>query len=184
MSLINELGEVDSKVIQFLASSSDTSFSFQGIKRSLKVHQEKLARSLNRLYSMGLIEKNGEGYLITRKGMRIIGRDNGQSQKMMIGQLYLPRELSPESAASILRGRWFGCARWLGNSNTEDGVDLKWVSEDGEIQFVASIKGGMLEVSASSFPPGEEKRAREVGLMLYEKIIKALHKNRRIYASS
>jgi len=107
MSLINDLGEVDSKVIQFLASSSDTSFSFQGLKRSLKVHQEKLARSLNRLYSMGLIEKNGDGYLISRKGMRIIGRDGEHCQKMVIGQLYLPGGLTAEAAAGgqlALRG--------------------------------------------------------------------------------
>ncbi|MEM4720430.1 MAG: hypothetical protein QXT73_00035 [Candidatus Methanomethylicaceae archaeon] len=184
MSLINDLGEVDSKVIQFLASSSDTSFSFQGLKRSLKVHQEKLARSLNRLYSMGLIEKNGDGYLITKKGMRIIGVDNGQCQKMVIGQLYLPRGLTPDSAAAILRGRWFGCARWLGSSMTKEGYDLKWVTEDGEIQLLVSIKGEILEVSASSFPPGEEERAREAALRLYERIINALHRNRRRFASS
>ncbi|MCX8181758.1 MAG: hypothetical protein N3D12_01440 [Candidatus Methanomethyliaceae archaeon] len=184
MSLINDLGEVDSKVIQFLASSSDTSFSFQGLKRSLKVHQEKLARSLNRLYSMGLIEKNGDGYLITKKGMRMMGADIGQCQKIVIGQLYLPRGVTPDSAAGILRGRWFGCARWLGSSMTREGVDLKWVTEDGEVQLLVSIKGNVLEVSVSSFPPGEEDRAREVALRLYEKIINALHKKRRHFASS
>lgn len=184
MSLTNELGEVDSKVIQLLASSSETSFSFQGIKRSLKLHQEKLTRSLNRLYSMGLIEKNGEGYLITKKGMRITSGDSGQSQKMVIGQVYLPKGLSPELTASILRGRWFGCARWLGSSITEEGVDLKWVTEDGEIQLLASIKGGLLEVSVSSYPPNEEERAREVALRLYEKIINALQRRRRHFASS
>jgi hypothetical protein len=184
MSLINDLGEVDSKVIQFLASSSDTSFSFQGLKRSLKVHQEKLARSLNRLHSMGLIEKSGDGYLISRKGMRIIGRDGEQCQKMVIGQLYLPSGLTAESAEGMLRGRWFGCARWLGSSMTEEGFDLKWVTDDGEIQLLVSIRRDMLEVSVSSFPPGEEERAREVALKLYEKIIRALHRNRRHYASS
>ncbi len=184
MSVLQDLGEVDSKVMQFLASSSDTSFSFQGIKRTLNVHQEKLARSLNRLYSLGLIKKNGEGYLITRKGMRIIKRDMGPSQKMVIGQLYLSEELTPESAANILRGRWFGCVRWLGSSNTDEGADLKWVTEDGEIQLQASIKGGVLEVSASSFPPSEENRAREVALRLYAKIINAIYRNSRPYGSS
>ncbi|MGQ9759428.1 MAG: hypothetical protein ACUVQ5_02500 [Candidatus Methanomethylicaceae archaeon] len=184
MNTLHDLGEIDSKVVQFLASSSDTSFSFQGIKRSLKLHQEKLARSLNRLYSMGLIEKNGEGYYITRKGMRMINRIINPSNRMVIGQLFLPRELTPESAASILRGRWFGCVRWLGNSSKGEDVELKWVTEDGDIQLTTSIKDGVLEVSVSSFPPGEENRAREVALWLYAKIVNALHRRMRPYGSS
>ncbi|MEM3365012.1 MAG: hypothetical protein QXM93_01185, partial [Candidatus Methanomethyliaceae archaeon] len=76
------------------------------------------------------------------------------------------------------------CARWLGSSMTKDGYDLKWVTEDGEIQLLVSIKGEILEVSASSFPPGEEERAREAALRLYERIINALHRNRRSFASS
>ncbi|MBS7618951.1 hypothetical protein KEJ25_10270, partial [Candidatus Bathyarchaeota archaeon] len=92
-------------------------------------------------------------------------------------------DLTPDSAAAILRGRWFACARWLGSSMTKDGYDLKWITEDGEIQLLVSIKGDTLEVSASSFPPNEEERAREIAINLYEKIINALHRRKRHFAS-
>jgi len=56
------LGEVDGKVLQMMAASADTNFSFQGLKRGLQVHQEKLSRSLSRLSSQGLVYKQDSGY--------------------------------------------------------------------------------------------------------------------------
>lgn len=169
------LGEVDSMVVQLLASSSETSFSFQGMKRSLKVHQEKLSRSLNRLVNTGLVGKNDDGYSITKKGMRAAGSSPVLNQPLVVGSSYLPSDIDLVGAQISLKGKWFNGMRWLGSSPTPQGSDLKWVTDDGEIQISLSFRGRLMEVSLLSFPPGEESRARDVALRLHGKIVNTLY---------
>jgi hypothetical protein len=177
--IYQNFGEVDGKVMQLLASSADTNFSFQGMKRSLKVHQEKLSRSLSRLSSLGLVDKNDEGYSITKKGIRTTGHYSlTTGQRLVVGSSYLPNDTDVINAADILKGRWFSGMRWLGSSPAKQGIDLKWITDDGEIQVQASFKDQLFEVSLGFFPPAEELRAREVALKLYAKIINALYQNR------
>ena len=171
------LGEVDSKVVQLLASSSDTSFSFQGMKRSLKVHQEKLSRSLSRLVTTGLVGKSDDGYTITKKGIKISGVSPSFSQPLAVGSSYLPNDVDLMGAQVSLKGKWFSGMRWLGSSPTNQGSDLNWVTDDGEIQIRLSFKERLMEVSLVSFPPGEESRARDVALRLHAKIVNALYRN-------
>lgn len=173
-----DLGEVDGKVMQLLAASSETSFSFQGLKRSLKVHQEKLSRSLNRLLTSGLIGKNDDGYSITKKGIKVAGPSPPSGQPLIVGSTYLPSDADVLSAQIGLKGRWFSGMRWLGNSPTSQGTDLKWVTDDGEIQVSISFKDRLMEVSLLSFPPGEESRARDMALRLQGKIVNALSRSR------
>ena len=172
------LGEVDSKVVQLLASSSDTSFSFQGMKRSLKVHQEKLSRSLNRLVTTGLVGKSDDGYTITKKGIRAVGSSASPSQPLVVGSSYLPSDVDLTGAQISLKGKWFSGMRWLGSSPTSQGTELKWVTDDGEIQVKLSFRDGLMEVSLLSFPPGEESRARDVALRLHGKIVNAIYNTR------
>jgi hypothetical protein len=177
--IYQNFGEVDGKVMQMLASSADTNFSFQGMKRSLKVHQERLSRSLSRLSSLGLVDKNDEGYSITKKGVKATGRNSlTPGMRLVVGSSYLPNDVDATNASGILKGRWFSGMRWLGSSPTGQGMDLKWVTDDGEIQVQAFFKDRLFEVSLGSFPPAEEARAREVALRLYAKIINALYQNR------
>jgi len=170
-----KLGEVDGRVLALLASSSDTSFSFQGIKRSLKLHQEKLSRSLGRLTDDGLVVRGDGGYSITRKGVEVVGGPLNPSSLVVIGNSYLPKEIDIADASAALKRRWFRGMRWLGSSPNPDGIDLKWVTDDGEIQVQASFTDRFLEVSLISFPPHEEGRAREVALRLFVKIINVIY---------
>jgi hypothetical protein len=170
------LGEVDSKVVQLLASCSDTSFSFQGMKRSLKVHQEKLSRSLNRLVNTGLVGKNDDGYAITKKGLKVSGISPSYSQPLAVGSSYLPNDVDLTSAQASLKGKWFSGMRWLGSTPTSQGTDLNWVTDDGEIQIRLSFKDRFMEVSLVSFPPGDESRARDVASRLHAKIVNALYR--------
>jgi hypothetical protein len=169
------LGEVDSMVMQLLASSSDTSFSFQGMKRSLKVHQEKLSRSLNRLVNTGLIGKNEDGYSITKKGMKAAGSSPALSQPLVVGSSYLPNDVDLIGSQISLKGKWFSGMRWLGSSPSSSGTDLKWVTDDGEIQVCLSFRDRLMEVTLLSFPPGEESRARDVALRLHGKIVNTMY---------
>ncbi len=169
------LGEVDGRVLQMMASSADTNFSFQGIKRSLQVHQEKLSRSLNRLASQGLVGKMDSGYTITKKGLKLIGNNGATPVVTVVGSSYLPGDLESTSVASMLKGKWFSGMRWLGSSPTSDGAELKWVTDDGEIQVQIKFRNSQFEVSLLSFPPNEEARARSVATKLFVKIVNTLY---------
>src|SRR5207244_11322508 len=51
-------------VMNMLSSENDATYSFQGMKRRLGLHQEKLTRILNRLEDDNLVLKTDEGYKI------------------------------------------------------------------------------------------------------------------------
>ncbi len=168
------MGEVDEKVMKLLASDAVTNFSFQGMKRSLKLHQEKLSRSLNRLVSTGLVWRADGGYAITKKGMRMVGSSAPGVQPVVVATSFLPHDVDAYAAPAALKGKWFNGARWLGSSPSNLGTDLKWVSDDGETQIRVSIRERMLEVSLASYPPGEEARARDLAIRLHGKIMNTL----------
>jgi hypothetical protein len=47
-----------------------------------------------------------------------------------------------------LKGKWFGVLRWLGISENNQGITLKWITEDGGIQIAANIQGTALNIEA------------------------------------
>lgn len=158
-----------------MASDSQTSFSFQGIKRALKLHQERLSRGLSRLHSQGYVFKDGDGYLITPKGKRVVGRMETESKRTMVGASYIPLGVDLAFIQSQLKGRWFGGMRWLGASSRGDSSSLKWVSEDGEIQVELKVRRDVLEVALMSYPPNEETRAKKMASQLFVKIVNAIY---------
>jgi len=173
-----DLGEGDGRVLQMMASSADTNFSFQGIKRSLQVHQEKLSRSLNRLSSQGLVDKFESGYAITKKGLKLMGVSESAPTKTVVGSSYLPGGLDAPAVATMLKGKWFSGMRWLGSSPIGEHLDLKCVTDDGEIQVQVRFDNGKFEGSRISFPPNEEGRARDVATKLFVKIVNTLYQKK------
>ena len=63
-------------------------------------------------------------------------------------QTFLPSDLMTNQLIASLKGKWFGVLRWLGISETSQGVTLKWVTEDGGIQIAANIQGSALNIEA------------------------------------
>jgi len=53
---------------------------------------------------------------------------------------------NPRESILQLRGRWFGPLRWLGYSDDEKGIGLKWITEDGGVQVDAIFGGGELTI--------------------------------------
>ncbi|MEN3034856.1 MAG: hypothetical protein ABC537_01005 [Candidatus Methanosuratincola sp.] len=174
-----ELGEVEDRVLRLMASDSQTRFSFQGMKRALKVHQEKLSRGLSRLHSQGYILKENDGYLITPKGKKAAGCLASGSRRIVVGTSYMPPGVDLQDVESQLKGRWFGGMRWLGASSEGSSRTLKWVSEDGDIQVGLKISNDMLEVILESFSPNEEVRASEMASRLFVKMVNAIYGKRK-----
>ena len=150
-----ELTPRDSNILQAIQEEGLTVFAFDGLKRLLGVHQEMLSRVLDRLEDEGLLEKVSEGYRLTERGSHQVARPLGSTQpRIPIVQSLLPHDVDVQRIIAGLKGRWFGSLRWLGYSQNEDGLVLKWITEEDSIQIDAKFSENYLSIDAKV---GEEK---------------------------
>src|SRR6266481_5500770 len=139
----------DTGVLQTVMEEGLTVFTFDGLKRLTRLHQEKLSRIIDRLEEEGLLEKVDEGYRITPRGNETIPRPLGSSlQPIPIVQSLLPRDVDLQQIISGLKGRWFGGLRWLGYTQSEDGTVLKWIAEEDGVQIDARFTDSYLSIDA------------------------------------
>lgn len=150
------LSEREMEVLQVIDEDDLTSFTFGGMKRRLGVHPETLSRILYRLEDQGILEKDFEGYRVTSKAKEFLGLHplNTIGPPVSLLQTLLPPDVPTQQVISELRGRWFGVLRWLGYSENNESVTLKWVTDDGSIQVDANFSGDELNVEAKLL--GEE----------------------------
>ena len=126
-----------------------TVFTFDGLKRLLGLHQEKLSRIIDRLEEEGILERIPEGYRITKRGNELIARPLASSQPIVpIVQSLLPRDIDLQQIIGGLKGRWFGSLRWLGYVNNDEGVILKWIAEEEGFQLEAKFTESYLSIDA------------------------------------
>ncbi|HEV2120488.1 MAG TPA: hypothetical protein VGS11_10375 [Candidatus Bathyarchaeia archaeon] len=145
----------DSNVLHAIQEEGLTVFAFDGLKRLLGVHQEMLSRVLDRLEDEGLLEKVSEGYRLTDRGSHQVPRPLGSAQpRIPIVQSLLPHDIDVQRIIAGLKGRWFGSLRWLGYSQTDEGLVLKWITEEDSIQIDARFTDNYLSIDAKV---GEEK---------------------------
>jgi len=150
-----ELTPRDSNILQAIQEEGLTVFAFDGLKRLLGVHQEMLSRVLDRLEDEGLLEKVSEGYRLTARGSQPIARPvNSIQPRIPIVQSLLPHDVDVQRIIAGLKGRWFGSLRWLGYSQNEEGLVLKWITEEDSIQIDAKFTENYLSIDAKV---GEEK---------------------------
>ena len=150
----------DTGVVQAILGEDLTVFTFDGLKRLLGLHQEKLSRIIDRLEEEGMLEKVPEGYRVTRKGRAIVPQPLNSSQiPIPIVQSLLPRDIDIESMVSSLKGRWFGKLRWLGYSKNDDGVVLKWIADENGFQIDAKFTENYLSIDARIGENGETSEA-------------------------
>ncbi len=144
------LSERDVDVLAFLSEEDFRCFTFEGLKRRLGLHPETLSRILNRLENEGVIKKSSEGYTVTKELAKQLKSHPGNSPALrtVLLQTFLPSDMPARMLVSNLRGRWFGLLRWLGQSQTEEGIALKWVTEDGDVQVDAKIALNTLTIEA------------------------------------
>jgi len=145
----------DSNILHAIQEEGLTIFAFDGLKRLLGVHQEMLSRVLDRLEDEGLLEKVSEGYRLTDRGSHQVARPLGSIQpRIPIVQSLLPHDVDVQRIIAGLKGRWFGSLRWLGYSQTDEGLVLKWITEEDSIQIDAKFSENYLSIDAKV---GEEK---------------------------
>lgn len=157
----------DTGVVQAVMEEGLTVFTFDGLKRLLGLHQEKLSRIIDRLEEEGVLEKVPEGYTVTRKGNAMIPRPLNSGQlPIPIVQSLLPRDIDIENIVSSLKGRWFGKLRWLGYSKNDEGVVLKWIAEEEGFQLDAKFTDNYLSIDAKVGETGEASEAVKAAHLL------------------
>lgn len=157
----------DTGVVQAIMEEGLTVFTFDGLKRLLGLHQEKLSRIIDRLEEEGVLEKVPEGYTVTRKGNAMIPRPLNSGQlPIPIVQSLLPRDIDIENIVSSLKGRWFGKLRWLGYSKNDEGVVLKWIAEEEGFQLDAKFTDNYLSIDAKVGETGEASEAVKAAHLL------------------
>ena len=139
----------DTAVIQAVIEEGLSVFTFDGLKRLLGLHQEKLSRIIDRLEEEGVLERVPEGYTITKKGNALVARPLASTQPTIpIVQSLLPRDIDLQEIIAGLKGRWFGSLRWLGYVNNDEGVTLKWIAEEQGFQLDAKFTENYLSIDA------------------------------------
>jgi DNA-binding HxlR family transcriptional regulator len=157
--------------MDMLSSGSDATYSFQGMKRRLGLHQEKLTRILKRLEDDNLVLKTDEGYKVLRHTRKTTNRVD-EGEPVIRGQL--PPGMDHARLTSKLKGRWFKNFRWLGYSTNEAGQSLYWITEDGRFQLV--VRFGPAEILVWSQPTNEveTRSAIAAGYELFDRISRIL----------
>ena len=115
---ITDLRQSDIDILKILSENEDentiATFSFNGLKIKLNLHQEILSRSLKRLKELGLIYKTKLGYKSTKNGKIIISKLKRISKEKrsnlkytQIMQVSVPYRLPNQQIVQNLAGKWF-----------------------------------------------------------------------------
>ncbi len=169
----------DSNILRAIQEEGLTVFTFDGLRRLLGLHQETLSRVLYRLEEEGLVEKVAEGYRVTLGGNELIARPLGSGlTRVPLVQSLLPEDVDNDRIVSGLKGRWFGSLRWLGYSQSEEGMVLKWITEEDGIQVDAKFVDGFLTIEARVGEGKEVSRAVKASHQLLGYISRLYNKPR------
>jgi DNA-binding PadR family transcriptional regulator len=144
-----EVGEREALVLAELGQQDRSQIAFQGLRRKLDLHQEKLSRTLRRLERDGLVQKSDGGYAITEQGITLLrGRTDvaSSTRPVRILEALLPPHLDPQAVATHLSRRWFRGLRWYGRSDSGGEIALTWLSEPGNETVKLRIGGGSLSL--------------------------------------
>ncbi len=157
--------------MNMLSSENDATYTFQGMKRRLGLHQEKLTRILKRLEDDNLVLKTDEGYRVLRQSRRR-ARHLVEGEPVIRGQL--PPGIDSHALLTNIKGRWFKNFRWLGYASGNDEQSLYWITEDN--RFQVRIQLSPTEILVWSQPTDSNETASPVapGYELFDRISRML----------
>lgn len=141
--------ERDADVLALIETEELATFTFDGLKRRTGLHSETLSRILSHLEEEGIVKKEHEGYRVNPKITELkLNTPHKETPTTPLIQTFLPSDLMTQQLILSLKGKWFGILRWLGISENNQGLTLKWITEDGAIQIAANIQGTALNIEA------------------------------------
>ncbi len=179
----------DKKVLSLLNQDNDlvaNQYTFNGLARKLKMHQQSLSRSLHRLENSGLVEKSESGYrpsknlrstLVKRSRLDLVNLSRKISKSHLqfsqVLQLYIPTTVKVEEIVNNLTGKWFGNLRWIGLIDGDEGYVLQWACGD---KFQVNLKIVSRYAIVESNATGDKSKAESVvsAYKIFEQITKVL----------
>ncbi len=172
--------ERDTDILSLIEEEDLSVFTFDGLKRRTGIHPETLSRILSRLEEEGIVKKGSEGYRVTPKitKLKLNAETHKEEQSAPLLQTFLPSDMVTQQLISELKGRWFGLLRWLGMSENNQGVTLKWITEDGGIQITANIQGSALNINAKFLTNSNLNLALKASYQLMSNISKFYQSSR------
>ena len=157
--------------MEMLSAESDATFTFQGLKRRLGLHQEKLTRILKRLEDDNLVAKTEEGYRTLTKPRR---KNDHSLEKEPVIRGQLPPGFNQFSLMDNIKGRWFKNFRWVGYSHGADRVSLYWITEDNRFQVEIQLVSNEILVRSWPTDPKDEASAVAAAYELFDRISRIL----------
>jgi DNA-binding transcriptional ArsR family regulator len=174
----------DSKILSLLNQGSGANYySFTGLMRKLNLHQQSLARALNRLQDLGLVDRSNKGYTLTKSGVLTLSKDSvmGSIDKTRKGkeyiqlfQTYIPIKIKAKEIVQGLIGKWFNNLRWAALIENEIEFILQWVSHDNAFQINLRIMSGFLVIETNAVSDNEKIEAMVGSYRIFQHIMKIL----------
>jgi DNA-binding transcriptional ArsR family regulator len=157
------------EVLSALSEEEKATYSFQGLRRKLGLHQEMLSRTLDRLEEQNLVERTEDGYRISldRHASRT-GVAGSALIETRVVTAHLPNEVNPNLVLGSLKGRWFSEFRWLGYSANTSSLTMSWISGDGRVQLRAKLLKNTLMIDALCCSVIEKDRAMRSAFDLFD----------------
>ena len=160
---ITDLRQNDIDILKILSENEDentiATFSFNGLKIKLDIHQEILSRSLKRLKELGLIYKTKLGYKTTENGKIIFSKLKRMSNEKrsnpkytQIMQVSVPFRLPNQQIVQNLSGKWFNSLRWIGMIQNVTGYQLKWIDIEDFIEIVLYLSNNNIIIETNDNP--------------------------------
>jgi hypothetical protein len=157
-------------VMEMLSAESDATYTFQGLKRRLGLHQEKLTRILKRLEDDNLVAKTEEGYRTLTQPRR--KTHHLERDPVIRGQL--PPGFNQFGVLDKIKGRWFKNFRWVGHSHGADRVSLYWITEDNRFQVEIQLLSSEILVGSWATDPKDGASPLSAAYELFDRISRIL----------
>src|SRR3972149_753651 len=108
-----DLRDNDRVVLELLRSEPSAAVGFQGLRRRLRLHPERLSRALHRLAEDDLVVRTELGYRVSPRGLAILSPDAFPRgvPGVPVLQAYLPGDVDLRSLTLALKGSWIGPPR-------------------------------------------------------------------------
>ena len=175
---ISDLNERELDVIGVIETEDLMQFTFEGIKRRLKIHPETLSRTLNRLTQDEIVKKINNGYSLTTKGKKLLKPNQTSNRKEVpVLQSCLPPDCQIKKITDSLEGKWFGNLRWLGYGKSNENIKMKWITNDGEIIVTVVLNNKMFNIYSKTVSEIDFSSAVNVAYQVMRHVTKLISKS-------
>lgn len=191
--LVSDLRDNDRKILLLLQQENDDcknpQYTFNGLLRKLDMHQQSLARSLQRLQKLGLIGKLDNGYKLIAKNIEssllctLHDQDNLHKTKtankqgkqhFQLLQTRIPFAISDEEIVQGLVGKWFNNLRWIGLMENEGGYWLQWINSDNSFSVSLYLVSKYIMIETNAISDSDKIEAMAGSYRVYEQIVRVL----------